>query len=224
MAARLWWVRPETVPAHPAMWALLNAEERAQQQRFIPPAKRHEYLVTRILVRTVLGAALGIAPETLQFTRNEWGRPALFPPAPLHFNISHSEGLIVCLVAAAHAVGVDTEPLARAPALLALAPRVFAPQELSDLAALPVEEQAPRALLLWTLKESYLKARGRGLSLPLDGFAFRFAVGRIHLEAEAAFEDDGALWQFQTQTLGPHLISMALAAPDSVAVCPFLLG
>jgi 4'-phosphopantetheinyl transferase len=223
MAARLWWVRPETVPTRPAAWALLNAEERAQQQRFIPPAKRHEYLVTRILVRTVLGAALGVAPEILQFTRNEWGRPALFPPAPIHFNISHTEGLIVCLVSIEHKVGVDTEQLARAPALLALAPRVFAPQELSDLAALPLEAQAPRALLLWTLKESYLKARGRGLSLPLDGFAFRFAAGGIRLEVEAALEDDGTLWQFQTQTLGPHLISMTLAASDSVVVSPFLL-
>jgi 4'-phosphopantetheinyl transferase len=225
MAARLWWVRPESVPARPAARVLLNAEERAQQQRFIPPAKRHEYLVTRILVRTVLGAALGVAPESLQFARNEWGRPALFPPAPIHFNISHSEGLIVCLLSTAPEVGVDTEPLARAPALLALAPRVFAPQERSDLAALPLEAQAPRALLLWTLKESYLKARGRGLSLPLDGFAFRFAAGgRVRLEAEAALEDDGARWQFQTQTLGPHLVSMSLAAPESVAICPFLLG
>ena len=223
MAARLWWVRPETVPTRPTAWALLNAEERAQQQRFIPPAKRHEYLVTRILVRTVLGEALGVAPETLQFTRNEWGRPALFPPAPIHFNISHTEGLIVCLVSTEHEVGVDTEQLARAPALLALAPRVFAPQELSDLAALPLEAQAPRALLLWTLKESYLKARGRGLSLPLDGFAFRFAGG-IRLEVEPALEDDGTLWQFQTQTLGQHLISMTLAAQDSVVVSPFLLG
>ena len=77
MTTRLWWVRPEDFQASPAALALLNAEERQQQQRYIPPAKQHEYLVTRVLVRSVLGEALGIAPESLKFVANEWGRPAL---------------------------------------------------------------------------------------------------------------------------------------------------
>ena len=213
---RLWWVRPEDFQASPAALALLNAEERQQQQRYIPPAKRHEYLVTRVLVRRVLGEALGKAPESLQFVCNEWGRPAVLldsSAAPLHFNLSHTDGLVVCLVSTAHEVGVDTELFSRAPRLLALAPNVFAAKELDDLAALPADAQAQRAVLLWTLKESYIKARGMGLSLPLDGFAFRLADGAIRLEVEPALDDDGARWQFQTQTLGPHCISMAMACP-----------
>ena len=221
MSTRLWWVRPEDFQASPAALALLNAEERQQQQRYIPPAKRHEYLVTRVLVRSVLGEALGRAPEALQFVCNEWGRPVLVPDsfsAPIHFNVSHTEGLVVCLVSTEYDVGVDTELFARAPRLLALAQSVFALKELSDLMLLPPAEQAQRAVLLWTLKESYIKARGRGLSLALDGFAFRFVQGRVHLEVEPALEDDGVRWQFQTQTLGPHYISMALACPATQRV------
>ena len=198
------------------MLALLNAEERQQQQRYIPPAKQHEYLVTRVLVRSVLGAALDIAPEALQFVANEWGRPALAPDsssAPIYFNISHTDGLVVCLVSTEYELGVDTELLSRAPKLLALAPNVFAPKELSDLAALSEVAQMLRAVRLWTLKESYIKARGMGLALPLDGFAFRFAGERISLEVEPALNDDGERWQFQTQILGPHCVSMAIALP-----------
>lgn len=209
MSTQLWWVNPDVFVVSPAMLALLSEAEHAQHQRFIPPKKRHEYLVTRVLVRTVLGRALGVPPQTLQFTTNEWGRPALWPPAPLHFNVSHTDGLVVCLVSSNPEMGVDTEQLARAPDLLALANTVFAPRELHDLAALLASEQAHRAVVLWTLKESYIKARGMGLALPLDGFAFRFEADRVRLEVSPALVDDGSRWQFHTRLLGAHCISIA---------------
>ena len=224
MATRLWWIRPENFQASPAALALLNTEERQQHLRFIPPAKRHEFLVTRVLVRSVLGKMLGMAPEALTFVRNEWGRPALAPEvmtSPIHFNISHTEGLVICLVSTENEIGVDTELFSRAPKLLALAPTVFAPKELSELAALPTGDQAERAVILWTLKESYIKARGMGLALPLDGFAFRFEADRVRLEVEPALGDDGAGWQFQWLKFGAHCISTAIAGSNFEAVVDY---
>ncbi|MDP1829028.1 MAG: 4'-phosphopantetheinyl transferase superfamily protein [Archangium sp.] len=114
-------------------------------------------------------------------------------------------------------MGTDTERSSRAPRLLALAPNVFAPAELSDLAALPTGQRAHRALTLWTLKESYIKARGMGLALALDGFAFRFdAHGGIRLEVEPRLDDDGARWQFETRTHGEHQLSTAIRADARV--------
>ncbi len=217
MTTRLWWARPKNFQTGPAALALLSDDERVQQQRYIPPAKRHEHLVTRVLVRTVLGEALGVAPQGLRFVSNEWGRPTLAPelmPSPLHFNVSHTDGLVVCLVSTEHEVGVDTELHSRAPNLLALAPNVFAPQELADLAALPGSNQAERAVILWTLKESYIKARGMGLALPLAGFSFSFDTDPVRLDVTPALRDDGARWQFQTRRLGSHWISTALARSD----------
>jgi 4'-phosphopantetheinyl transferase len=214
MTTRLWWVRPESFRVTPATLALLNQEERQQHQRYIPPAKRHEFLLTRILVRSVLGEVLGMAPEALTFVRNDWGRPDLAPeskPTPLHFNVSHTDGLIVCLVSSEREVGVDTELLSRALTLLSLAPRVFAPDELRELRALPEKDQAQRAVLLWTLKESYIKARGMGLAIPLESFAFHFDHDRIGLKIAPKLNDDGANWAFQSRTLGSHIISTALA-------------
>lgn len=218
MPTRLWWVRPESFPSNPAALGLLSAEERARHQRFLPPEKRHEYLLTRVLVRTVLGEELGMAPEALRFVQNEWGRPELSPPSQVRFNVSHTDGMVVILVSTDYEVGVDTERLARAPALLTLAPRVFALQELSDLNGLPTDLQAHRAVVLWTLKESYIKARGRGLSLPLGGFSFRFDDAGVHLDVDPELEDDGGRWQFQTLTLGSHLVSTAIANPPRESV------
>ena len=214
MTTRLWWVRPESFQATPAALALLDTEERQQHQRYIPPAKRHEYLVTRVLVRTVLGKMLGLPPATLHFVKNEWGRPALAPgllSANIHFNVSHTDGLVVCLVSSEHEVGVDTELLSRAPTLLRLAPNVFASDELEALSALPEKKQAQRAVHLWTLKESYIKARGMGLSIPLDSFAFRFDQSNIILELANPLEDDQTCWEFETHQLGSHIISATLS-------------
>ena len=210
------------------MLALLSDQERAQQQRFLPPAKRQEYLVTRILVRCVLGEALGVAPQALQFACNEWGRPAVVSdlmPVPIYFNVSHTEGLVVCLVSTDGEVGVDTESFARGPDLLTLAPDVFSAKELNELAALPVQDQSKRAVVLWTLKESYIKARGMGLSIPLDKFSFHFESDGVRLEVEPELGDDSKRWQFQWQTFGSHCLSTAIALPKAVeienlAFCP----
>lgn len=210
---KVWWLNPETVAETPDLLALLSPEERAQQQRFIPPLKRHEYLVTRALVRTILGEHLGLDPRAVQFTHNRWGRPEV---PNLHFNVTHTEGLIALLVSTQHEVGIDTERTARAPRLLALAPNVFAPKELAALGALPLDDRAHRALTLWTLKESYIKARGMGLALALDGFAFEIGAHDIRLEVEPRLNDEGARWQFQTLTHGEHLISIALATTARV--------
>ncbi len=213
MAARLWWVRPETLQAKPAALAMLDEAERGQHQRYIPQAKRHEYLVTRVLVRTVLGEILGCPPERLRFVPNAWGRPELAPDVsstPVYFNVSHTDGLVVCLVSTTHQVGVDTEQLARAPTLLKLAPRVFSVREQNDLAALAGASQARRAVDLWTLKESYIKARGMGLALPLAKFSCCFDKNGVQLEFCEDFPDDGRQWQLQTHTFSEHVVSTVL--------------
>lgn len=213
--ATIYWVNTERFVATPEALALLTDEERAQHQRFIPPGKKHEYLIARWLSKTVLGELLGRAPE---FTKNQWGCPALAGETKLRFNITHTDGLVAMIVSDKFDVGCDTELLSRAPKLLALGPNVFAPKELADLDALPADQRPHRAVTLWTLKESYIKARGMGLALALDGFAFRFDAPHTRLEVEPALSDDGAQWQFQTLTHGQHLISAAVRTTEPVSI------
>ena len=209
--AELWWTRTEKLVATPEALALLDEGERAANARFLVERKRHEHLVTRVLVRTVLGERLGAPPASLRFVENAHGRPLLAPPATLRFNITHTEGWVGVLVSAEHELGCDVEALARAPTLLRLAPTVFADAELAALRALPEAEQPERAVRLWTLKESYIKARGMGLALSLKGFAFRFgAGGAVDLDVTPALGGDGARWRFETTIRDGYVISTAV--------------
>lgn len=209
--AELWWTRTEGLVATPEALALLDEGERAANARFLVERKRHEHLVTRVLVRTVLGERLGAPPASLRFVENAHGRPLLAPPATLRFNITHTEGWVGVLVSAEHELGCDVEALARAPTLLRLAPTVFADAELAALRALPEAEQPERAVRLWTLKESYIKARGMGLALSLKGFAFHLGPGNsVTLDVAPALGGDGARWRFETTIRDGYVISTAV--------------
>ncbi len=98
-------------------FCLLNDEERAQQKRFYFEKHRHQYLIVRALVRTVLSLYVNeIAPENWQFKKNKYGKPTISNSEltiPLHFNISHSDKLVVLAVTVEQELGVDVEYLLR---------------------------------------------------------------------------------------------------------------
>ena len=122
------------------------------------------------------------AAQALRFGRNAHGKPWLAPPdgspAP-RFSIAHAPGALLCAVAAGGELGCDVEAAARGSGASAerLARRYYAPAERAAMEALPAGEPRRRRFLeLWTLKEAYVKALGRGIAAaPLDSFALRLA-------------------------------------------------
>jgi 4'-phosphopantetheinyl transferase len=105
-------------------------------------------------------------------------------------------------------VGVDVESLRRA-APLEVADRFFAPAEVAALRALPEREQASRFFDYWTFKESYVKARGLGLRLPLDKFVVVLDDGPPRLEIDPSLVDHGAAWRLaQLKPTPEHVVSL----------------
>lgn len=152
-----------------ALGRLLNAEEQARAARYIPEDARRSFIAARGMMRTLLGAYQGQPPESLRFTLNPQGKPAQ-PGSGLCFNLSHSAGLGLLAVTAGQEVGVDLESTRRPVEIENIARRFFAPQETAALLALPAAEQVRAFFTIWTRKEAYIKARGQGLSIPLDSF------------------------------------------------------
>ncbi len=179
--------------------AWLCEAERARLERFHFEADRRRHLVTRALLRSVLSRYGPRAPQEWRFSADANGRPRIANPPPglaLDFNLSHAGELAVLAVAAGRAVGVDVESLARDTDTGRLE-RYFAPAERAALAALPAAGRRQRFFELWTLKESYLKARGEGLRLPLDAFAFELPGGtELRLSCEPRLGDSPQRWRF----------------------------
>ena len=112
--AHLWYVQPESV-VDPALLAayddLLTPAERQRNRRFVFERHRHQDLVTRALVRTVLSAYCpAVEPRAWGFSLGPFGRPEIAAPAVqprLRFNLSHTDGMVVCLVSGDREIGVD---------------------------------------------------------------------------------------------------------------------
>ena len=195
---------------------MLTDSEREKQSRFYFASDRHRYLITRALVRTVLSRYAAAQPRDWIFEADDFGRPHIvnLPPSKLglSFNISHTDGLILLGVTKGAAIGVDVENLGSRELSIAVADRYFAPEELAVLHSLPEARQKSHFFDLWTLKESYIKARGMGLSIPLDRFSFCFPADHvIGFSTDPSLGDDFARWQFWQFQLAPGFCAAVCA-------------
>jgi 4'-phosphopantetheinyl transferase len=194
---------------------VMSAEERVRHNRFVFAKDRHQFLVTRGLLRTLLGCYARIRPEECTFVTNRYGKPFLRHPGgtqpALEFNVSHTNALVAIAVTVGREVGIDVEKPARTHVDLDVR-RFFSPAEVRALEALPRTEQRSRFFDYWTLKEAYIKARGMGLSLPLDGFSMQLdGTGAPTIEFAPAIEDDASTWQFLQFDPGPkHRMALAI--------------
>jgi 4'-phosphopantetheinyl transferase len=198
----------------------LPADEMAQEQRFAFAESRVQHLVSRVLVRSVLSHYTGDDLRTWTFVRNPYGKPTIAAAAglPIEFNLSHTRGLVCCAVALGSPVGVDAEQLAEISDCLDLAKRFFAPAEAGFLERVAAAERSNVFLRIWTLKEAFVKARGLGLSLPLDGFAFSLAPDRPpRVSLADVYELDPGQWQFaEVRVAGRYQIALAVEASSSL--------
>jgi len=209
-----------------ARHAALSASERARFESIRAPRIKQQYWQARWAVRHALSCYTPeIPPDQWQFSRNDYGRPALRAPSlafPLDFNISHTRGALVRAFAARGALGVDVEFIQRQCRALAVAQRYFSASELADLRELPEQLQRARFFDLWTLKEAYIKACGMGLAIPLGSFSFDFTAADIAIAFDARRADGPERWRFWSMPLSPtHQLALALGSdtlPQDITV------
>ena len=135
--------------------------ERLESYRSRAAAER--YVVTRSLVRTVLGAHTGVAPRDLRVRLTPTGKPEA---EGVHFNVTHSGEVVLLAVSDERPVGVDVERRREVARVQALIDRWLTPDERTELDAIRRRglDDSDAFLRVWSLKEARLKALGVGIS------------------------------------------------------------
>jgi len=221
--------------------AVLDAEEQTRASRFRLDRDRELYRAAHVLLRRVLSLQVSYPPSAWQFQRGAHGRPeidvgACPDGAGLRFNLAHTPGLVCCAVTRDAPVGIDAECHRPVRDLGALATRFFTADEAATVAQAAStapssgsrrgsssDSAAPPGALafysLWTLKEAYVKALGRGLSLGLDRCAFRLrgeGPASIGLTLHQAGPYPADAWRcvlMRTED-DRYSLASAVAAPD----------
>jgi len=200
----------------PQLSRLLSEEERGRAARFHFERNRREYVAAHALKRLMLCEAAGRAPDDWTFTVEPLGKPLVAGGQGPHFNLSHCNGLVACALSFAVPLGVDVEPVDRH-APLDVAERYFAAEELTWLFSL-AEVQRPLGFFkLWTMKEAFIKATGKGVSQGLDTFVMGFDPLRVTFPDPSKTESGP--WRFAQEAVGnTHLLGVAWRGPAAEVI------
>jgi 4'-phosphopantetheinyl transferase len=215
----IWFTQFSAIPssALASYRGLMNSTEQERNRRFKYGTLRDANTITRALLRTVLSQYDDCPPQCWEFAAHAHGRPYIASPATdLQFNLSHSSEWVVCAVSRISVIGVDIERCNRNVDVLRLARRFFSAREYRDVQACTQRERKQRFFDYWTLKESYIKARGEGISLGLDKFGFGISAdGTIDIECDEKLQETPAAWQFMLSPRGDdHRLALAVKLPQ----------
>jgi 4'-phosphopantetheinyl transferase len=157
--------------------AVLSSDEVARANRFYFAPDRERFIVTRGLLRNIISGYLSCTAGEIRFAYQPNGKPQLAVPdsSDLRFNLSHSADAAVYAICLSRDIGVDIELIRPEVPWAEMAGAFFALKEISKLRRVPGHLRTTAFFNCWTRKEAYVKARGEGLSLPLDGFEVSLA-------------------------------------------------
>jgi 4'-phosphopantetheinyl transferase len=191
----------------------LSVDERMRAARFRFAQDRERFVAARGMLREILSLYLNMEARRLSFGYRTNGKPFLAnqDDGALCFNVSHSLDTVLIAVAHKRKVGVDIECARGGIAVEEIAETVFSASERQVLSSLRSEAKHMAFLRLWTRKEAYIKADGRGVSLPLKHIDVSAPTDRVARLDEATGEWRVlADWRLRTLSVGPdHAASLA---------------
>jgi len=159
-------VMPELMPNDfDTLLSLVSPEKQKRIKQFHSFRDAQNCLLGDILARIEICHATGLGKKQLEFSSNAYGKPFLVNNTHIHFNISHTDGYVVCAVAD-QSVGVDIELMKSVD--MKIAKRFFMPDETAYIMA---GDNICRFYEVWTKKESRMKWEGKGLYKPLTSFS-----------------------------------------------------
>ena len=148
----------------------LSSEEIAKADRFKFTKDKTISILARGALRILSGRYLHMSPNTIKFKYGKYGKPDYGLPVPVKFNVSHSGNFIVIAFVKNSQLGVDIELIRRDFNVLDIAENFFSKMEIKTLHDVDKDDVFKAFYRCWTRKESFIKAKGSGLSFPLASF------------------------------------------------------
>lgn len=193
------WLASLNQPNLPMLKSLLAPDELQKATRFYFAKDKNAYIAARGLLRKLLASYLNRDPAALHFDYNTFGKPFLPPPTELTFNLSHSFELVLYAVGRNVVLGVDIEHIRPVNEFWDIARGYFSKNEVAMLQTVPEGQQLEAFYNCWTRKEAFIKAKGEGLSMPLNQFDVTLIPGEpARLLETRGTPDEAGQWQLES--------------------------
>jgi 4'-phosphopantetheinyl transferase len=180
---------------------ILSDDEITRADRFYFEKDRNSFTVSRAMLRIILGGYLNIDPGKLIFKYNQYGKP-YFADNNISFNLSHSGDFALYAVSDGIQLGIDVEFMRDKVSYKEICARFFSVNEVKALCDLPEHQHKEAFFNGWTRKEAYIKAKGKGLAIPLNQFDVSLVPGEPAMLLESR-DEPGAKDKFTMYELFP---------------------
>lgn len=175
----------------------IGAERQDKIRRYRQSGDALRSFFGELLVRVYAAQVWGIPHQDCHLQVDEYGKPYLVHYPRCQFNVSHSGDWIVAAFDATP-VGVDIEKIV--PIDISIADRFFSAEEVHQLERVPPAQRLQYFYRFWTLKETYIKAIGKGLSIPLNSFRFELTENTIRFHSDL----ESHPWRFRRYSIDPE--------------------
>jgi 4'-phosphopantetheinyl transferase len=198
-----------------SLQAILSGDEQREALRFRRAKDQHQFVLAHALVRLALSRCFPVPAGEWCFGRDRDRKPFIASPKvspAAQFSLSHTEGLIACLITLSTEAAVDVEKVEHNQDLPLVARQVLSAAELRTLSNLSGRDWTAQFFDYWTLKEAYAKARGLGLGLKLSGISIELGLDNaIRAHFASSIDDDSSSWVFWRRRLpSKHTLSVAV--------------
>tara|TARA_R110002074_G_scaffold228259_2_gene399818 strand:- start:16851 stop:17585 length:735 start_codon:yes stop_codon:yes gene_type:complete len=193
--------------------ALLSTAERNKINRLRNPVHQTRSLAMRAQLRLLLANYLQLEPGLINFETTEFGKPYIIDSA-FSFNVSHSEDSALVVISNCAHVGVDIEHWRTLDNLQGVVDRNFSDDEKKDWKLIAENQREAVFFDIWTRKEAFIKATGRGLGMGLSrcGFSLRTNGQLIHCPIEYGAASE---WSCASLQLGERVSATVMLKADS---------
>ncbi|MDJ0508106.1 MAG: 4'-phosphopantetheinyl transferase superfamily protein [Crocosphaera sp.] len=188
-------------------YLILSEDEKKRANSFKFEIHQNRFIIARSTLKFILSCYLDIPAEEINFQYSPYGKPQLvnnLQSEGLKFNVSHSENLAIYGISRHHLIGIDIEYLRPMKEAEKLAERFFSSKEFEAIKSLSTEKKEKAFFQLWTAKEAYLKAIGKGISGGLEQVEISL---REPMELIKVPEKNQSSWELLSFTPHPNYIA-----------------
>jgi 4'-phosphopantetheinyl transferase len=154
-----------------SLLGFLSVDELARAERFHFERDQKRFIAARGILRKILGNYLNKHPGKICFEYSSHGKPMLahnHGDDNLCFNLSHSCAFALYAVTLSKNIGIDIESIRDNVSIEQVAQQFFSQNEISSLEKIDINKRSGLFFQYWTRKEAFLKARGEGISFPME--------------------------------------------------------
>jgi 4'-phosphopantetheinyl transferase len=190
----------------------LSPDEIERADRFHFQRDREHFIVARGALRAILSRYLEIDSPDLRFRYTDYGKPYLANDTldlDFRFNVSHSNSVGLVCITTGREIGADIEWIRDGISRERIAERFFSVSEVKALRELPQHLQDQAFFNCWTRKEAFVKAKGEGLSIPLDEFVVSLVPDEpAVLLSVSGLAEETLRWTFHQLSAGDGYVAV----------------